>query len=209
MAFRSVFRSATSCNDFKGFRPTKNVIKYLKMPEDESFENAMADVRPLRKKTKTVPRNPGPKRKPVKEAESNLEETLLSEFVEGKTPFRWSFHPDYQEGGPESKNRALIKKLRRGGFSVQAELDLHGLNRQEAFRQLEVFLKRCTLRQFRCVRIVHGKGLRSRGNVPVLKRMLPRWLSQKRIAPYVVAFTSAASHDGGVGATYVLLRASK
>jgi DNA-nicking Smr family endonuclease len=176
------------------------------MSDQDEFSAAMADVTPLSSKKKTVPRPTGRSRTTIFVDRESEEERLLSDFVEGRTEFEWSFHPDYQEGGPERKNRPLIKKLRRGGFSVQAELDLHGLNRKEAYQELETFLKECTLRQFRCVRIVHGKGKRSLDHVPILKKHLPRWLSTKRIAPYVVAFTSAAPFDGGVGATYVLLR---
>jgi DNA-nicking Smr family endonuclease len=175
------------------------------MSENE-FEQAMADVKPLRQQKKTVPRPSGKERRIIFADRKTEEELLLTDFVEGKTDFEWSFHPAYQEGGPERKNRPLIKKLRRGGFSVQAELDLHGLNKREAYQELEAFLKECTRRQFRCVRIIHGKGMRSANHIPVLKRMLPKWLSTKRIGPYVVAFTSAAPTDGGVGATYVLLR---
>jgi DNA-nicking Smr family endonuclease len=174
------------------------------MCEENAFLDAMADVKPLRKANKTVRRESGARRKLSGDIEK--EERLLSEFVEGKGHFDWSFHPDYQEGGAERKNRPLIKKLRRGGFSVQAELDLHGLNKAEAYARLEVFLKECVRRKILCIRIVHGKGKRSENHVPVLKGMLPRWLSTKRIAPYIVAFTSAAPTDGGVGATYVLLR---
>jgi DNA-nicking Smr family endonuclease len=175
------------------------------MCEEKSFAEAMADVKPLRSLKNTVRRRSGIRVRRLFRDTEDEAQRLLSDFVEGKIEFEWSYHPDYQEGGPERKNRPLIKKLRRGGFSVQAQLDLHGLNREEAHRELELFLRECTRRRLRCVRIVHGKGKRSQDRVPVLKKMLPRWLSSKRIAPYVVAFTSAAPTDGGVGATYVLL----
>lgn len=174
--------------------------------DQDEFSAAMADVTPLRNRKKTVSR-PTRKRWTIfLEDREPEEERLLSDFLEGRSEFEWSYHPDYQEGGQEQKNRPLIKKLRRGGFSVQAELDLHGLNREQAFQELNSFLRRCAGRRFRCVRIVHGRGKRSHNKFPVLKTMLPRWLSTRRIAPYVVAYTSAAPNDGGVGATYVLLR---
>jgi len=176
------------------------------MSDHDEFLEAMADVKPLRKRKRTIPRPSGKERQIIFSDRGSEEERLLSDFVEGKTDFEWSFHPAYQEGGPERKNRPLIKKLRRGGFSVQAELDLHGLSQSEAYRELEAFLKECTRRQFRCIRIIHGKGMRSTNHIPVLKRMVPKWLSTKRIGPYVVAFSSAPPTDGGVGATYVLLR---
>jgi DNA-nicking Smr family endonuclease len=176
------------------------------MRDEDLLAEALADVKPLRNRSKTVPRPIGIKRRKILAIPESENERLLIDFVQGKSEFEWSFHPEYQEGGCESRNRPLIKKLRRGGFSIQAELDLHGLTQREALAELEAFLKECRFRQFRCIRIVHGKGRRSRNKVPVLKKMVPKWLSSKRLARYVVAFASAPPSDGGVGATFVLLR---
>lgn len=97
----------------------------------------------------------------------------------------------------------LLRKLRRGQFSIGAELDLHGMTAHAAHEALAGFLRECRARDLRGVRIIHGKGLRSRHGRPVLKGKLDRWLRQR---DEVVAFCSARPVDGGTGAVYVLLK---
>ncbi len=97
----------------------------------------------------------------------------------------------------------VLKKLRKGQFGVDAEIDLHGLNSVEAKRQLLHFLHSNVEDGCRCVHIVHGKGYRSADNHPVLKNNLNLWLRQHQD---VQAFCSAPPKDGGTGAVFVLLR---
>ncbi|HEX7381325.1 MAG TPA: Smr/MutS family protein [Nevskiaceae bacterium] len=95
------------------------------------------------------------------------------------------------------------RRLARGAYHVDAELDLHGLNRERAYVAVHEFLGECGRRDRRCIRIIHGKGLRSPGNGPVIRRLLGSWLRRRRD---VLAFCLAQPKDGGSGATYVLLR---
>jgi DNA-nicking Smr family endonuclease len=97
---------------------------------------------------------------------------------------------------------SVLKKLRRGQYRVQAEIDLHGLTVAEAKQFLREFLADALERQLRCVRIIHGKGLRSGHRGPVLKGVVSSVL--RRVA-HVVAYVSARQVDGGTGAVYVLL----
>lgn len=97
---------------------------------------------------------------------------------------------------------SVLKKLRRGQYRVQAEIDLHGLTVAEAKQALREFLVTSLDRQLRCVRIIHGKGLRSGHRGPVLKGVVGSVL--RRVKP-VVAYVSARQVDGGTGAVYVLL----
>lgn len=97
----------------------------------------------------------------------------------------------------------VLKKLRRGYFGLNAEIDLHGLTSNEAKRQLLHFLQSCIEGGCRCVRIVHGKGYGSADNHPVLKNNLNLWLRQHKD---VQAFCSAPPKDGGTGAVFALLR---
>lgn len=172
-------------------------------PEEQRLlEEAMSDVKPIRS-TPVAPRPNGLRRN----LPNGEDETLpLREFLNGNGLFEVGFHPGYHEGGPEQRNRPLVRKLRRGGFSVQAQLDLHGMTQAEAYESLEAFLARCRRENLRCVRIVHGKGLNSTNQCGVLKRLVPQWLSTRRFARLILAFTSAPPTDGGIGATYVLLR---
>jgi DNA-nicking Smr family endonuclease len=97
----------------------------------------------------------------------------------------------------------ILRKLRRGFWVIQDELDLHGLTVEEARTLLGEFLARCIRRGLRCVRIIHGKGLRSRNREPVLKRRVAGWLIQREA---ILAFCQARSVDGGGGAVVVLLK---
>jgi DNA-nicking Smr family endonuclease len=96
----------------------------------------------------------------------------------------------------------VTAKLRRGHWSMQAEIDLHGLRTDEAREALGEFLRNAKTRGIRCVRVVHGKGLGSPGKTPVLKTKVQRWLVQKQ---EVLAFVQAKAADGGAGALLVLL----
>ncbi|MFO1377565.1 MAG: Smr/MutS family protein [Steroidobacteraceae bacterium] len=96
----------------------------------------------------------------------------------------------------------VLRGLRRGRYTVAAELDLHGLTEREAKQVLRDFLAEALDHDHRCVRIVHGKGRGSGPRGPVLKRAVNHWLRQTAA---VQAFASARSADGGTGAVYVLL----
>jgi len=100
--------------------------------------------------------------------------------------------------GPE-----VVRKLRRGHWAIQAQLDLHGLRREEAREQLSAFVREAERLGLRCVRVIHGKGNGSPGREPVLKSRVKGWLVQKR---EVLAFAQARGSDGGHGALVVLLR---
>ena len=173
--------------------------------EGTAFRKAMEGVRRLKAKT-TVPRPNGTIAAPFEGPEPDSEVTLLLDFLAGRSDFEWSFHPGYQEGGAEGRNRQLLRKLRRGAYAIQAELDLHGMTQVEAHTALESFVVRCSQRNLRCVRVVHGKGNNSRNCEGILKKRVPQWLATRRLGRYVIAYTSAPPTDGGIGATYVLLR---
>ncbi len=99
----------------------------------------------------------------------------------------------------------VVTRLRRGHWSIQSELDLHGLRRDEARDALALFMREAARRGWRCLRIVHGKGHGSPGREPVLKAKVQRWLGQHGA---VLAFTQASGPMGGAGALIVLLRGS-
>ena len=98
---------------------------------------------------------------------------------------------------------AMLRKLRRGHWVVEDNLDLHGLNRSEAAAAVREFLRGCRARHLGCVRIVHGKGLGSRNREPVLKGKVYHWLKQRE---EVLAFAQAPAAHGGAGAVLVLLK---
>ncbi len=100
----------------------------------------------------------------------------------------------------------VLKRLRRGEFSIQDEIDLHQMTAAVAKACVVDFLADCRRRGLRCVKIIHGKGLRSRNEGPVLKRLVDRMLRQR---DEIIAFASAPARQGGTGAVVVLLREAR
>ncbi len=96
-----------------------------------------------------------------------------------------------------------FRRLRRGRYRIEGETDLHGLTVEQARMQLRYFVAEAVAKGLGCVRVIHGKGLRSGPRGPVLKTCVQRWLAQW---DDVLAFVSARARDGGSGAVYVLLR---
>lgn len=169
--------------------------------EDASlFREAVRDVKPLgRPAPVAVPsRRPRPAARFTRADRLAVLEESLTEDV---------FDPAVAGGEELLYHRtgiqpAVLRKLRRGDYRVQGEIDLHGLTVAEAKQVLREFLAHALMRQWRCVRIVHGKGLRSGHRGPVLKGMVGAVL--RKVGP-VLAYVSARQVDGGTGAVYVLL----
>ncbi len=170
--------------------------------DEEEFRRAIADVEPLAKPR----RLPLPRARPAPVARQRQrdEHAALAESLQGPLSV-----DDALESGEElvflrdGLSRQLLRKLRRGHWVVEDTLDLHGMNRAEAAESVALFLRRCTRRGVRCVRIVHGKGLGSRNREPVLKGKLRRWLP---VRDEVLAFCQAPAAEGGSGAVLVLLK---
>ncbi len=130
----------------------------------------------------------------------------LSDLLSGTGSFDISDTDEYIEGIAHGLDRRLLSRLRRGDFALQAHVDLHGLNREEARIRVETFLHESRTNDRRCVLIIHGRGLNSKDQIPVLKDAVRMWLQRGRIARSVLAFATARPTDGGAGAVYVLLR---
>jgi DNA-nicking Smr family endonuclease len=164
------------------------------------FRSAMSDARRLEIDTVESPR-----RRPRASARfSRLDQQdVLRESLEAPAHAMEIANGSALSYRHPSVNLKTMRRLARGGISVQAEMDLHGLTSAEAEESLRGFVAQSILRGHTCVRIVHGKGLRSGQKGPVLKREVDRWL--RRWEP-VLAFVSARQADGGTGAVYVLLK---
>ena len=100
-------------------------------------------------------------------------------------------------------NRMTLRKLRRGEWLIQDELDLHGLNNDDSRRLLNTFMQQAIQRGLRCVSVIHGKGWRSEGRDGILKVHTRHWLTQHE---QVLAYCEAPQKAGGSGAVWVLLR---
>lgn len=168
--------------------------------EKALFQEAMRDVKPLYcdKIPLQTPRPlPIPRQRYLDEAQ--VRQDMLSEY----------YDPALIETGEEllfirpGIQHTLLEKLRRGHFSIRAELDLHGMIVRVARLEVANFLHYCRDNNIRCARIVHGKGYGSWQKRPVLKTKLNKWLRQ---CDEVLAFCSARPIDGGTGAVYVLIK---
>jgi DNA-nicking Smr family endonuclease len=168
---------------------------------EDLFKAAVKDARPL-----TAARifHQTPKPKPIPQQFIRDEQQALVDSLS-------DYFPSYElESGEEllylreGQSPAVLSKLRRGHWVVQANLDLHGMISDEARAMVATFLAECKKRGIRCVRIVHGKGLGSRNKEPILKNKVRHWLMQK---DEVIAYAQARANDGGSGAVIVLLKA--
>lgn len=139
-------------------------------------------------------------------SEDNEVLAALSDLVSGQGPFELTESDEYVEGMRVGLDPRLVMRLRRGEFSVQAHIDLHGLFQADAKEELTRFILESVQKGRRAVLVVHGRGLRSPGGQAVLKHAAAQWLSHGVIGGYVLAFTTAQSYDGGAGALWVLLR---
>jgi DNA-nicking Smr family endonuclease len=116
------------------------------------------------------------------------------------------FSDEYIEGCVQGFDQKLMQKIKKGQFPVQDYVDLHGLTKQEAEIRMRDFLLQSHRFGLRCVLVVHGRGLNSQDNIPVLKERLPIWLNRSPVKRFVLAFSTAMPYDGGTGAIYILLR---
>lgn len=163
------------------------------------FREATRGVRPLEHDRHVSPvRKPAPAARFARAGRTAILEESLS---------RASDDPSLAAGDVASfarpgVQRSVLLRLRRGHYKVQAEVDLHGLKVHDAQQVLRGFLAEALHRNVRCVRIIHGKGLRSGPRGPVLKAMVTSLL---RRSTHVLAFVPARGGDGGTGAVYVLL----
>lgn len=172
------------------------------MPVDDAdlFRRSVGKVKPMRQDRVAVQK---PRPAPVPTQRLRDEQDVLHELANGL------YDEAEIETGEEllfvraGVQHGLLRKLKRGQFSVDAQLDLHGMNVIAARESLLVFLDKAQASGLRCIRVIHGKGHGSRGRQPVLKGKVNVWL---RELDAVLAFCSTRPADGGTGAVYVLLK---
>jgi DNA-nicking Smr family endonuclease len=173
------------------------------VPDLELFREAVRDVKPIAAPNRVEPyRAPAPPlpAKRLEDENAVLDELARLAVHEGDDA-EWEEELSFLRPGLP---RDILRKLRRTHWVIQDHLDLHGLTGDEAVAETAVFLADCKRRGKRCVRIVHGKGLRSQGREPVLKRRIRKLLTRR---DEVLAFVEPRAIHGGGGAVVVLLEA--
>ena len=173
-----------------------------KSKDEASFADMLGDVKVI-SSDRVVHKSPKPR--PVPQ-QSNLDKKRVMEELS----VTMIEDEDMQAGDVLSYVQAgiqkqVFRKLKRGQYSIEAELDLHGSTKVEAQEQLNEFILEARERGIRCVRIIHGKGYGSTNKGPVIKPLVNRWLQQRS---EILAFCSARPVDGGTGAVYVLIKSS-
>jgi DNA-nicking Smr family endonuclease len=178
--------------------------EHQRQQEADVFRKAVKEVKPLKSANRIAPQLEKPL--PIPQQHLRDEANALQESLSDEMDIERLLDTDDQLSyrrngiGPD-----ILRKLRRGHWTIQDQLDLHGLRRDEARETLGAFLRNCLKQDLRCVRIIHGKGHGSLNKEPVLKNKVRVWLVQKE---EVLAFCQAKAADGGSGALVVLLRAA-
>ena len=184
-------------------QPTPLAKKTAEPDQHALFLAAMKDVVPLKssKKVDLSPPSPSPWPKGL-----HVESPVLNDSMSDFWPW------DELEAGEQlmhmkpGQKLDTLRKLKRGDWIAEAELDLHGENIDSARTQVAQFLHYSQQRNMRCVRIIHGKGLSSKAGIPILKLKLKNWLAQM---PEVLAFAQANPFQGCAGAVLVLIKSAK
>ncbi len=171
----------------------------------EEFRHAMAGITPMRDTGRATLGSTPPPPLPLKRWEDD--QAVLRESLSDEYGADWLIETDetlsYRRTG---LGQDVVRNLRRGQWTVGAQIDLHGYRVDEAREALGAFLRDHVKREVRCVRVIHGKGLGSKNKTPVLKEKVRRWLVQK---DEVLAFVEARPVDGGAGVVLVLLRSRR
>jgi DNA-nicking Smr family endonuclease len=173
--------------------------------DQDLFARAIGATQPLRQKA-SVPLAPDPPA-PIPVQQQLDEQRVLRESLSDEFDVSTLLDADdamsFRRPGI---NTDVTRKLRAGEWSIQRQIDLHGMRTEEARDALGAFIREAHKQGVRCVRVVHGKGLGSPGKQPVLKAKVQRWLIQKN---ETLAFVQAKPAEGGAGALVVLLAPSR
>jgi DNA-nicking Smr family endonuclease len=198
---KKLTRSFGSFKELKNVSDIKVPVKDVKTDE-EIFLEAMTDVRENKEFRKIPYQSPPAIKITTPQQEDDVK--VLEAVVLGKKKIRLSDTGEYIEWTRPGARKDLARRLHKGDFSVQDCIDLHGLTLAEAEEALIEFFREALSRQYSCIKVVHGRGLKS-PHGPVLKEAFKKLL-RGPFRKWVLAYATAKDCDGGLGATYVLLK---
>ncbi len=204
-----------SFNPFKGLKETLDnrriILKDTKLKDtktkdtktdEEIFSEAMSDVREIRE-FREIPLAVQPRTKHIPVMKDDTME-VLTQIIKGQRRITLSDTPEYIEWVHPHIRKDVAGRLHQGNFSVQDYIDLHSMTLVEAEEALFLFFQEAVKKRLFCVKVIHGRGLRSPKG-PVLKEAVIKWL-HGQFGKWVLAYSSAKARDGGLGATYIMLR---
>jgi DNA-nicking Smr family endonuclease len=187
--------------------PPKTVKAASRVSDEQAFLDAMKEVQEI-KEFRSMPVHHKKRKIPArihkKGAAPNGILKGLEDIVKGRQHIDLSNTQEYVEWVHPDFSDHFLNDLHVGRYSVQDSLDIHGLILDEAEIEVDRFIRKSITKSLRCIKIIHGRGLRS-PNGPVLKSAVVHWLS-RRFRKFIVAFVTARRCDGGLGALYILLR---
>ncbi|NWF76105.1 MAG: Smr/MutS family protein [Nitrospirae bacterium] len=200
-------------HSYKSFRDLKEALDNINLTfcqstikdnrtDEEIFTEAMSDVREI-KEFRDIPYERHVKIKFLKQLQDDSIE-VLREIVKGKKKIRLSDTGEYIEWVHPDIPKNVAEKLHQGHFSVQDYIDMHGMTLDEAKDAFSRFFKDALKRRLFCIKVIHGRGLRSPKGA-VLKEALQKWL-RGSFRKWILAYSSARDCDGGLGATYIILK---
>ena len=173
------------------------------------FHEAVKDAAPLEKNDRADVSRPKPKPHANHHHADELAALEASQLAMYPSPMSWDIGADIEDDQSFLRGAVspdLLRKLRRGQWTIDAEIDLHGHSQDEAHEALVEFMRKARITGWRCLRIIHGKGLSSHQKIPILRNKVRRWLQQK---DEVLAYCEPRPNAGGSGAVLVLLRGSR
>lgn len=199
-------RKAMEGNAARVAPPPSRKKKKEEYSDDELFKSEMDDVQEIKefralacdqphRKMSAGTARPDPDREAL---------AVLGRIAEGREPIHLPDTQEYVEWANPDYHDHIIPKLHEGHFSVQAYLDLHGCTVSEAEEELDLFFEESSRKSFSCVKIIHGRGLRSVKGARIKNAVVKRLSGHYR--KDIVAFVTARQCDGGLGALYVLLK---
>ena len=183
--------------------PVKQSLQNQESQED-AFLQAMQGVKPLHGKGRDIALNQTVRTLQPDETDNSLD--ILNKLVNGHIEFDIEYSDEYIQGFVRGINSKTLRKLKSGQLSIEAHLDLHGLNAQQAKIRLYKFMREHYINSRKCVLLIPGRGINSPMGAPVLRSEVQVWLTREPLKRIVLAFCSAQPKHGGTGALYVLLR---
>ncbi|MGD0886871.1 MAG: Smr/MutS family protein [Thermodesulfovibrionales bacterium] len=187
----------------KGYAAVRRSNEARTKTDEDIFLEAMADVREIREFREIPPASPSciaPRSVRIDDGRD-----VLRQIVNGEKRIKLSDTGEYMEWSRSHVRKDITKRLHEGSFSVQDYIDLHGMTRNEAEKELTRFFSEAVKKRLFCIKVIHGRGLRSPQG-PVLKEAFKGWLHGS-FRKWVLAYATAKDCDGGLGATYILLKA--
>ena len=205
-ALLSEARKASPRSDTPRSPSARQALDVKASTPDVDLREVFADVTPLGGRNRVKHAGARPETSPAQRIADEADALAASRYGAEPSPGDWE--PGQEQEAEQTFLRKglaldLLAQLRRGRWAVQGELDLHHLTREQARDAMTDFLLEARGSGWRCVRIVHGKGLSSPNREPVLKAKVRRWLTQR---DEVLAYCEAPRHSGGSGAVLVLLK---